>query len=219
MPKFDDALELVKHSEENLKIIISLHQQCLEEQAIKPLFLIEIKNFMENVRSALDYCASALFAKYGYSKKAYPKIYFPYAKLTDDRHKFRTEIVERTIPGLLFSRPDIVIKLESYQHFGNSGKWLPLFIEITNENKHEHLTPQTQKLYTAVRISGSIPPGGTVEINLSNIPLGGGQDKPFHAVAEKWTCLEFTTNEVPVLVLLMSALINVRKIIDELSKL
>jgi hypothetical protein len=219
MTKFDDALELVKHSEENLEVILSLHQQCLEEQIIKPLFPIKIKNFMENLRSALDYCASALFAKYGYSKKAYPKIYFPYAKLSDDRCKFREKIVERAIPGLLFSRPDIVDKFESYQHFANSGNWLPLLIALTNENKHEQLTPQIQKQYTAVVIRGTIPPGGTVEINLRNIPLGGGQDKPFHAVAEKWKCLEFATNEVPVLVLLVTALINVRKIIEELSKL
>ena len=140
MSRFDDARELVTHSEEMLTTIGNLHQQSLEEQLARPTLLIEVKNFMENLRSALDYCAFALFEKYGHSTKATPKINFPYTKLTDDRSKFRSEIVERSIPGLLTSRPDIVDKLESYQHFGNTGNWLPHFMDITNENKHEQLT-------------------------------------------------------------------------------
>lgn len=219
MSQFDDARELVTHSEAKLQIICDLHQQCLTEQMIKPGLLIEIKNFMENLRSALDYCASMLFNKYGHSKKASPKIYFPYAKLTDEKGQFRTKIVERAIPGLLSSRPDIVDKLESYQHFGNTGNWLPLFMELTNENKHEQLTPQTQKQYTIVHISGTIPPGGTVEINLSNIPLGGGPDTPFHATAGVWTGLEFVTTEGLVLPLLTLALMNIRNVVNELSSL
>jgi hypothetical protein len=191
MSQFDDARELVAHSETKLQTICNLHQKCLEEQAIKPVLFRAIKNFMENLRSALDYCAATLFDKYGHSKKANPKIYFPSAKLTDDKSRFRAEIVESSIPSLLSSRPDIVDMLESYQHFGNMGTWLPLFMDLTNENKHEQLTPQIQKQYTMVRISGTIPPGGTVEINLSNIPLGGGPDKPFRATAQVWTGLEF----------------------------
>src|SRR6266513_308693 len=121
MSHFEDARALVSYSENKIGFLRNLHAQCLEEQAIKPEFQIEVKNFVENLRSALDYCARGLFEKYGKSTKANPKIYFPCAKRGDDRKKFRDEIVDHNIPGLLASRPDIVDHLESYQFFGNSG--------------------------------------------------------------------------------------------------
>ena len=121
MSKFDDAKRLLSYCEGNFEEICNQHQECLLEQEIKPFFLIIIKNYMENLRSALDYCASKLFAKYGYCKKKTLKnvnIYFPYARMGDSKEKYWNNIVVRNIPGLLESRPDIVNILESYQHFG-----------------------------------------------------------------------------------------------------
>jgi hypothetical protein len=110
--QFDDAKSLVAHSEARLAAIRTLHDECLRDREIKPALLIEIKNFMENLRSALDYCAAALFAKYGHTTQKHPRIYFPYATHKDDRKNFLDKIVERSIPGLLHSRPDIVKRLE-----------------------------------------------------------------------------------------------------------
>lgn len=219
MTQFSDALHLVQFCESKLPELREQHAKCLEQQSIEPVFLIGVKNYMENLRSALDYCALGLFEKYGSSKKKDPKIYFPYAKAADDKTKFRNEIVERCIPGITNSRPDVVDRLESYQYFGNTGNWLPLLAEITNEHKHEQLTPQVQKEYRAVLITATIPPGGTVEIDLTKIPLGSGPDKPFHAVAGKWVGLEFTSTGVLVLPLLEHSLPNVRRIVEELSAL
>ena len=217
MSQFDDARTLVAHSQAKAETLRTLHKQCLAEKSVKPEFLIEVKNFMENLRSALDYCARGLLAKYGHSKKTNPKIYFPYAGPSDDKIKFRNDIVERSIPGLLARRPDIVDMLETYQYFGNTGNWLPLFMRITNENKHEQLTPQVEKQYTAVAISATIPAEGRLTIDLTKIPLGGGPDKPFHAVAGTWTGLEFTSTGVLVMPHLEHALQNVIRIVDELS--
>lgn len=219
MLQFGDAKELVSHSGAKLEKIRVLHQKCLNEQVVEPALLIEIKNLMENLRSALDYCASALFEKYGRSKKAHPKVYFPYAKLSEDKNKFRAEIVDRCLPGVLGSRPDIAEKLESYQHFGNTGNWLALFIELTNENKHQRLSPQIHKHYKMACISGSIPPGGMVEIDLSRIPLGTSPDGTYRAIGGTWTGLEFTANGAPVLPLLEHAFTVIRSIVNELSSL
>src|SRR5262245_26221412 len=117
MSQFHGALRLVEHCECKLRELRELHARCLTEQVISPEFLIGVKNFIENLRSALDYCATALFAKYGKSKKSDPKIYFPCARAGDDKKKFREVIIERCIPGILTSRPDIVDCLETYQHF------------------------------------------------------------------------------------------------------
>lgn len=217
MSQFNDARTLITHSQANAELLRTLHKQCLAEKSVKPEFLVEVKNFMENLRSALDYCARGLFEKYGHSIKANPRIYFPYARPSDDKSSFRNETVERSIPGLPASRPDIVDMLETYQYFGNTGNWLPLFMRITNENKHEQLTPQVEKQYSAVAISATIPPGATLEIDLKHIPLGGGPDKPFHAVAGTWTGLEFASTRVPVMPLLEYALQKIIRIVGELS--
>jgi len=216
MAQFDDARQLVNHCKRKFPELNKLHAECLTQHVIKHDFLIEVKNCMENLRSALDYCAVALFMKYGKSKKSNPKIYFPYVNQGVDRLKFQ-ETVERCIPGLPASRPDIVDLLATYQYFGNTGNWLSVLIIITNENKHEQLTPQVQKEYLEVIISGTLQSGESVKIDLTNIPLGGGPDKPFHAEAGTWSGLEFINTGVLVMPLLEYAVPNVMQIVNELS--
>ena len=217
MSIFDDASTLVDHSTEKIEMLRELHKKCLVENSVPSEFRVEVKNFMENLRSALDYCARGLFTKYGQSSKANPDIYFPYVTPPNDRDKFRNEIVEGKIPGLLANRPDIVDMLATYQYYGNSGNWLHVFMRITNENKHEQLVPQVEKQRTVVMISGTVPTKGTVKIDLKKIPLGGGPDKPFDAVAGTWTGLEFKDTGVPVMLHLEIALQNVSRIVGELS--
>jgi hypothetical protein len=166
----------------------------------------------------LDYCASALFKKYGKSKRPNPRLYFPYAKRGEDRKKFREETVERCIPGLLAARPDIVDRLESYQHFGNSGNWLSVFAEITNENKHEELTPKERKQSKFLELKIQFSAGKT-EIDLKKIQLGNEAQKPVNAVIGTWTGLVFADTEVMVMFLLETAVPNVRRVVNELAML
>jgi len=65
MSYFEDAHTLVNHCESKIGFLRTLHAQCLADQAIKPEFQVELKNFVENLRSVLDYCARGLFDKYG----------------------------------------------------------------------------------------------------------------------------------------------------------
>ena len=81
MSYFDDAKDLVGHAREELPKIQKAYDECLHEQSVKRTLLIEIKNLMENLRSALDFTAHGLFDKYGYSSRPNPKVYFPYASL------------------------------------------------------------------------------------------------------------------------------------------
>jgi hypothetical protein len=217
MAQFDDARTLVEHSAAKLDTLRALHANCLVTRSITADFLVEVKNFMENLRSVLDYCAHGLFDKYGQSRNARPNIYFPYVTPPDDKLRFRNHVIERSIPGLLLARPDIVETLETYQYFGNTGNWLHLFMRITNENKHEQLTPQVEKKYTVVKLSATIPAGETVKIDLTKIQLGGGPDAPYDAVAGTWTGLVFTGTSVMVMLHLENALQNVSRIVEELS--
>jgi hypothetical protein len=172
MSTFDDAANLIKHAEQELPKIAQAYQQSLQAQSISPTLLIEIKNFCENLRSALDFAATGLFERYGASKSARPKIYFPYATDKQSRSDFETSgRIEACVPGVSKSRPDIATTLLKMQHFSTSGhSWLPAFMELTNENKHQRLTPQTRKEQKELRISGQ---GASISLGRCRGPLDG----------------------------------------------
>lgn len=117
---FDDANELVRHTENQLSKINKVYKQSLHEKSIKPELLIKIKNLMENLRSALDFVAHGLFSKYGDPTKTKSKIYFAYATENQTKTEFQNRnIIEKCIPGLIASRPDIRTIIESHQHFSS----------------------------------------------------------------------------------------------------
>ena len=147
MSRFDDARSLVQHAQGKLPEIEAEYEASLAEKNVETGLLIDIKNFMENLRSALDFSAHGLFEAYGAPNRPNPNIYFPYALLSQNLSEFRQKNrIEICIPGISASRPDVVSKLESYQYFASAdNRWLPLFMELNNENKHQQLTPQEKK--------------------------------------------------------------------------
>ena len=92
-------------------------------------------------------------------------------------------------------------------------------MDITNEHKHEQLTPQLAKKYKVVEITATVPAGRTLEIDLKRIPLGGGPDQPVRANTFAWSGFEFTTTGVVVMWFLETTLPNVADVVRELSKL
>jgi len=240
MSYFDDASHLVEYAREHFTEIEKVYNASLSEKEIKPKLLIEIKNFMENLRSALDFTAHGLFQRYGSSTASNPKIYFPYASLSQSKEEFqKSRRVDACIPGLSTSRPDIVAKIESYQHFAapNNG-WLPIFMDLNNENKHQQLTPQIRKEAKELRISSggaimsmgsgasiSIGPGASLQIGDMVIPGGQSFDVnrppvtigPGRKEIITWVSFHFSTNDEPVLPLLKQALEGVDRIIRGLS--
>jgi len=242
MGHFDDAKELVEHCKPTVKKIEEAYEQSLYDKEIKKSLLIEIKNFMENLRSALDFTAHGLFDKYGSSSRSNPKVYFPYAWATLDKTGFQSQsIIDNKIPGLSANRPDIATKIESYQHFESADNtWLPEFMDLNNENKHQKLTPQTRKETKQLKISSGgtsmivgggarITLGAGAQIRMGNTIIPGGQSfdakSPPTTIGQgtkeviTWVSFHFSTNEEPVLALLKQALDGTDKIVDELSKM
>src|SRR6266404_8407252 len=82
MSAFDDAKELITHAKAELPKIRAAYESSLHAKAVSATLKVEIKNFVENLRSALDFAAHGLFDRFGNSSKADPKIYFPYAIAT-----------------------------------------------------------------------------------------------------------------------------------------
>lgn len=156
MSAFDDAKSLVQHTQEELPKIKQAYDASLAAKTIAPPLLVEIKNVCENLRSALDFTAHGLLERHCVPGGKKPKIYFPYATAKQSRVEFeKSGRIETCIPGLAAKRPDLADLLLEMQHFGSKGyKWLPIFMDLTNENKHQRLVPQIRKESKELRISG-----------------------------------------------------------------
>jgi hypothetical protein len=240
MGKFDDATDLIDHCKKTLEKIRKEYDDSLHEKSLKASLLIEIKNFMENLRSALDFTAHGLFEKYGDQSKKNNKIYFTYAWEGLSLADFKTKkIIDQKIPELPANRPDIESKIESYQYFADpNNSWLPKFMDLNNENKHQHLTPQTRKEIKELKISSggasislgegaSISVGSGASIQIGGVTIPGGQsfdvNNPARLVGSGkqeiliWVSFTFTSNNELVLPLLSSSLSGVEKIVSELK--
>ena len=242
MAYFDDARDLVAHATEKLAELREAYDQSLREQSVKRTLLIEIKNLMENLRSALDFSAHGLFDKYGQSSKGTVKAYFPYARLSQTQAEFQaSQRIETCIPGLSASRPDIVTKLESYQHYAHpENRWLPLFMELNNENKHERLTPQTSEEKRQLKLESggaaiSMGPGTSIHmgrgasIRMGNMLIPGGQkispSSPARYLGRGtqtvtiWVSFRFEANGELVMPFLENAVKKTNRIVSELGSL
>lgn len=239
MGAFDDAKELLKHAEAELPKIREAYQRSLRDKTVSAGLLVEIKNFFENVRSALDFAAGGLFERYGSYGKDKPRIYFPYATANQDRATFeKSGRIETCIPGLSASRPDLVQWLLEVQHFGSRAySWLPEFMELTNENKHQRLTPQVRRESKELRITGggasigigegaSISVGPGASISVGGAVIRGGQTfgvgNPPRVEGGRvetitWVSFHFDSTGRPVLPFLEEALKGATEILNELS--
>lgn len=240
MGYFEDARQLVEHSRERFPGIKSAYEASLSEQEIKPQLLIEIKNLMENLRSAMDFSAHGLFEKYGSSTSKSPRIYFPYAPLSQPEAEFRRlKRIDVCIPGLSGNRSDIVERIISFQHFSDElNQWLPVFMQLNNENKHQQLTPQIRKETKELKISSggasislgsgaSISIGQGASIRIGGMTIPGGQEfnaerppvtiGPGEKEVVTWVAFHFLTTGISVFPLLNQALDGVDRIVSELS--
>jgi len=227
MSYFDDALELVKHAKNELNKVKKSYEQSLHKKSIEPKLLIEIKNLMENLRSALDFTAHGLFNKYGNSKKSNVNIYFPYATEGQSSADFQKQNrIERCIPGLSSSRPDIVAKIESYQHFSDpNNRWLPQFMDLNNEN----LKLRSGGTSISVGQGASITVGSGARIRVGGMVIPGGQkfdvNNPPATIGPgtkeviTWVSSHFSSNNQPVIPFLKQCINGIENIVKELSTL
>jgi hypothetical protein len=230
MGHFTNAEQLLQHAKEQYTVINKHYQSSLLEKNINQGLLIEIKNFMENLRSALDYTIHGLFEKYG-DKSYNKKLYFPYAKIGNNEVDFKKR-VEKMFPD----NSKIIDVLTSHQVFVSSkNAWLPKFMDINNENKHQFLTPQIRKETRQINISSgkvsigigegaSIQMGANTMIQIGNAIIPGGQTIDVNNPAKIfgndvkqeviiWISFHFSTNNEPVLPLLEDSLKGISEIV------
>ena len=152
----NQALALIEANNILLIEIERIYAQDLSKAKISDALLIKIKNLLENLRSALEYCAQDLAMKYGQSVNT-RKVSFPYARLDVSREKFVSKkFIENKIPGLSDNCPRAVELILAMQHFSDPRcKWFPAFMDLTNTNKHIELTPHEKFEGVQAQIGGA----------------------------------------------------------------
>ena len=201
MKYFEESVALVDYTDDQIIEIESLYKSSLDKCELDTRLLIKYKNLLENLRSALDYCAHGLCEKFGTGAKH--NTYFPYASIDTTKSQFNKRL-EKNIPGLGKNRPDIVEFIRNMQHFSRKGaEWFPQFMLLTNKNKHVNLTPSSKMNGVSLTAEGlnikacGITLGKTGKIITNNGSVSSNQEIiPSKAVrttgdleanADKWT--------------------------------
>lgn len=236
--RFADAGALVEDARRRMPDLIDLYQRALREKETSSELKIAVKHVLEDLRSALDYCARELHCRFGSGGKD-TKVYFPIAKKGAKESDFKS-LVGKNLPGLQDQRQDLVDLLASFEEFaGVDNVWLPDLATLSVENKHEQLTPQQrvaieeqrsesmritaqpgQKVMAFFQRDGSVminygPTDGGAEAGQTRPPLVEGPKRYRRTV---WASLQFAINRQPVIVFLDRAISGVGEIVKTLRE-
>jgi hypothetical protein len=149
--KYSDINAVLNKAEKSLIDIENQYKKCLAEKNIPDDLLVDVKNCIDNLRSALDY----LWVKIPNANKSG---HFPICNSENDFNN-KTQKLNQTISNVL----------HKYQSF-NGDEWLSNFGYIRNKNNHITLIPQKRQETRRVTVSN---PQGSVSWG-SGVTFGGG---------------------------------------------
>lgn len=89
MNRYNDIINIIQEMEDQYANIEKSHNESLARQEINNILQVKIKNFFENARSILDYCACDIVEKYNINIPIH-KIYFPILKESQSIVDFET---------------------------------------------------------------------------------------------------------------------------------
>jgi len=222
MARKDDVTQLLLHVENKLANIKKVYDESLEQREIHPFLRIDIKNVMENLRSALDYMAKDIATNIQAAGKNH---YFPFG---DNQKNFHNS-VDKNLQNLKNKRPDIYCLIENMQPHTCGNSWLPDLCHIVADKKHDSLVQQertSQKTYS-IGLPGKdsiiSAPAGAIEalpgaISINGIPItfdtttGIPQQTPNLEISViTWVSFKFQNTNIEVYPLLMTAFIKIKE--------
>lgn len=236
MSRLDDIGAVLAVAGELLDKIQFEYDESLSTNSISPKLSVYIKNYLENLRSPLDYVASEIREKIISISKP-RKAYFP---VSCENNKAFVAHIDRNFKGLEVRNLSLYAVLEGIQPYISSGcKSLPKLSKLVNENKHDQLSPQTRTVKKGLAInfpSGSsiiMEPGSSI-LGSGVISSGGGWispaggtisgDNPVRAggggVAQtvtRWVSFTFDETGDDVMSLLKACLKDVRDILERVK--
>jgi hypothetical protein len=141
--RFDMARALIKRAEARQAWIGDDHgdpyEEALNTEVIPIEMEIALKEILDHLRSALDYCARQVCEACGPVPPGV-NVYFPIVARGFDVKDFPSR-VGKLMPGVMKSRPDLVPVLARFQPFSaEENGWLADLATLANETKHEQLS-------------------------------------------------------------------------------
>lgn len=224
----NDVDTLVTQIQSQYTEIESLYNASLQEKEIKPELKIKVKNYLENARSILDYCAHDIADAYSITAR---EIYFPIVAKDKSKTSFDGS-VGRNLPGLESKNKKVFDYLESIQPYHADYSWLADFATVTTDNKHSQLTSQIRT--ETARVTSTHSGGGQVSwdpgavrfgsgVWINSAPVDPATQMPISTpetivTREIWVDFRFN-NTISALPLLKKIYDEIPKIIDEVYKL
>lgn len=137
---------LLQDAERLLLEIETIHNSSLNGDSAPPILKLKIKQFLENIDSALGYIAFNIFSKYctvpeDKLEQHESKLYFP----VRNNQKAYDQFMDRWYPGLREVNPKIISIIQKYQPYPEQSSWLSSLKYLVNKNKHRTLTKQTKR--------------------------------------------------------------------------
>lgn len=236
MSRYTAIIECLNSADEYNKQIHEHHEAARSNEEIKDTLRIKIKNSLENMRSALDYCANDIADFTGSKGK---RVYFPYGK----KKSTFDGSVNGSLPGLKKSSPIIYQLIASIQGYELNDYWLYNMCIINNDNKHDVLSVYNRvdsrgKMLT-IGGRGGIALRDCKNISIGNVQVGNsvikkafipdtnvgmkeirsllGSDVELSSVSD-WVEFRVDKNNVDVLKLLDKSLSNISMFVDNLYK-
>ena len=169
MSRLDDINAVLEVADELLQQIQAEYDGSLSSKNVSPKLSVYIKNYLENLRSSLDYLVSEICEKILSQTKVH-KAYFPISCENAKAFKAHTD---KNLPGLNQLHPSLYVALKEIQPYMPSGyKALPKLSKLVNENKHNQLSPQTRTEKRGLTID--FPGGSSISMGPGSSISGGG---------------------------------------------
>lgn len=159
MEWYDDSKACLGNAKILLSDIKMKQRLSITDDKIVASMKVDIKNFLENCRSPLDYAAQYIFEEYckeEYLKKKslkkkkvfIPKIYYP---IRGEKESFMKEIDKIYFP-LKQNKSEIINIFQKGQLFTSPRNPSLHYLNLlTNQNKHRNLTKHERQISTHIR--------------------------------------------------------------------
>jgi len=150
---FKSAATLVAWAQKKFFKELPTHQwETFQRNTATTEFKIVIKEILEHLRSALDYCAWDICQPLSGQILPSQKIYFPIAPTGSNLSRFRSQ-VGRNMPGVLGTKEDLVAILASFQEFSSPQKndWLPALATLAGHREQAQESERSVARYNRLR--------------------------------------------------------------------
>jgi hypothetical protein len=161
-----DVDDVLAHADELLGVVAEIYEETLAAQQMGPRLKPKIKGVLSEQRSALDYLATGIRKRYGTKSKT--GTYFPFARSAQSFPKH----MNRKMPGVRTSRPDIAAAIECHQPYQPGHEWMDWLNGLRTRSTHATLTPLTPEVGTPYEFGGSFTVIASDEAQISHPTLG-----------------------------------------------